>query len=208
MSIMLFAATCSLLFFACMRADQEAADNPPPPAETEPSTAAESSIESAPRTETESQGETEPPTETGAGSSSLVEASADQTSVDDANGDGPLGGSTWNMWWTNSEGSESVALVIRFIGDTSGTIEILNDDTESATSFELNDDALSFEFTRLIGDREVPERSKWDGEFDPGRYLVASGTWQREDWSCPPPPSACEIGPGFTSFDSELVRES
>jgi len=80
--------------------------------------------------------------------------------------DGPLSG-VWNMYWTNSEQSENVGLIFQFVGVDSGTVEVLNDETEHEfeTSFTLDGDYLSVEFTRLIGAREVPEGSKWQGSF-------------------------------------------
>lgn len=118
--------------------------------------------------------------------------------------DGLLSG-TWSLWWTNSLGDESVAFTIRFLGVRDGTVEILNDETETDTSFEWNGDEVSFRFTRLVGDRNVPEESRWEGTWSSSAEW--EGTWSREDWECPPPPGDCTIGPGFTDFDSRLVRE-
>ncbi len=126
---------------------------------------------------------------------------------------GPISG-TWAMYWTNSKGSESQAFTITFTGSDTGTLEILNDDTESNTTFKVKGDEVMFEFTRTfqapIGD--WPEKSRFVGILK-GRNEM-SGEWAREDWECWPDQDKPKIVAGCASdgkwsrYPSHLIRMS
>ena len=121
---------------------------------------------------------------------------------------GPLSG-TWAMYWTGDSQSESQAFTITFTGADTGTLEILNDDTESATTFEVEGDQVTFEFTRAfdVPNGEWPEKSVFVGVLQ-GRNEM-SGEWSRQGWECRPEPDAgCSYDDEWSRFPSRLIRIS
>jgi hypothetical protein len=121
---------------------------------------------------------------------------------------GPISG-TWAMYWTNSKGSESQGFTIRFTGGDTGTLEILEDDTEFNTTFEVEGDQVMFEFTRTfqvpIGD--WPEKSYFVGVLT-GRNDM-SGEWARQGWECwAKPVAGCASEVEWSRYPSHLIRMS
>lgn len=97
------------------------------------------------------------------------------TAEDQAAPEGTLSGA-WSMWWTNSLGDQSVAFTLRFNGDTSGTVEVLNDNTEYDTFFELDDEVVWLGFTRVL-DPGGPASSFFIGTF--AEDGIVYGEWTR-----------------------------
>lgn len=126
---------------------------------------------------------------------------------------GPLSG-TWIMWWINANGTRNDAFRIRFNGVGSGTLEILNDETEIDTFFTVDGDLVTFGFTRLQAlDPEyytqdnVPDISFFIGEFEDDNSI--EGLWTNEGYSCSPvdePP--CVLGTEPFTDVAGLTRES
>ncbi len=147
-------------------------------------------------------------------------ATAEQTDTDaasavpefvDADGGTPLNG-TWTMYWRNSEGSESAAFTLRFNGVNGGTVEVLNDETESDTWIEFDGDELRFGFTRTFTGNSYPaggwdEKSEFTGaQVSDGQFL---GRWYRDDWECSPdlvPPCVTKPDPSF--YTAWIEQES
>jgi hypothetical protein len=125
----------------------------------------------------------------------------------DADGGTPLSG-TWTMYWRNSEGTDSAAFTLRFHGAEGGTVEVLNDETESDTWIVLDGEELRFGFTRTFqapakwpADNPYPaggwdEKSEFTGQrVSDGQFL---GRWYRDDWECRPdfvPPCVTQPDP-------------
>jgi len=135
----------------------------------------------------------------------------------DADGATPLSG-TWVMYWRNVEGNDSPAFTLRFNGVNGGSVEVLNDETESDTWIEFDGDELRFGFTRTFDlSDNWPEGTPypaggWDekSEFkftrvSDGQFL---GTWFRDDWECRPDRTpACATNPIPNSFTAWIERE-
>jgi hypothetical protein len=126
---------------------------------------------------------------------------------------GPLSG-TWDMYATNSAGHDRQVFTVQFAGTDSGTVDILNDDTEYDTVFRLLDGGkVWFTFTRGFPFKpdnspaiEWPEISVFEGTFVGPDEI--SGEWAREDWDCVPdrdPP--CQYRPDAVGDPSRLVRQ-
>lgn len=98
------------------------------------------------------------------------------------------------MWWTNVLGDTSPGFTIRFSGDTSGTIEVLNDNTDTETFFELNDDTVRLGFTRVL-EHTGPEKDFFIDTF--AEDGIVYGEWTREGG---------EDGP--LVFEAFLVRDT
>jgi hypothetical protein len=112
------------------------------------------------------------------------------------------------MSWTNSEGNESPAFTITFEGTDTGTLEILNDDTETETSFTVEGDKVEFLFTRTMttDPATVLEESSFVGTLTGPDSIV--GEWGRQDWECWPDPNAgCRTTAYWTWYPSRLVRQ-
>ncbi|PKQ17575.1 MAG: hypothetical protein CVT68_07820 [Actinobacteria bacterium HGW-Actinobacteria-8] len=136
----------------------------------------------------------------------------------DADAPGPLSG-TWNMVWRGDDGAEGTAFTLRFEGAYTGTVEVLNDENESETWFELEGDVLRFGFTRTFAKPTSwpadspfpaggwPENITFEGDRGgDGSFL---GTWYRDDWECNPrlnPP--CSYKDVRISFPARVERES
>ena len=145
------------------------------------------------------------------------DAATGPSEVVDADDATPLSG-TWVMFWRNSQGSENAAFTLRFNGSNTGNLEVLNDDNESETWFELEDDVLSFGFTRTFEAPTNwpagnpfppdgwPENSTFEGDRDSdGNFL---GKWYRDDWECSPDVSPpCSYNLERTFFSAWLERE-
>lgn len=115
---------------------------------------------------------------------------------------GPISG-TWAMYW---EGSDNRAFEITFTGSDTGTLEILNDDTESLTSFTVEGDQVRFKFTRtfVVSSGKWPEKSTFEGTLT-GLHEM-TGTWARQDWECSP--DGCKYGAEWSPYDARLIRIS
>lgn len=129
----------------------------------------------------------------------------------DADGSTPLNG-TWVMYLRNSEGTDKAAFTLRFNGVNGGTVEVLNDETESDTWIELTGDELRFGFTRTFQasanwaeNTAIPfpaggwdEKSEFKGtRVSDGQF---SGNWYRDDWECRPdvnPPCSTKPDPSL-----------
>lgn len=112
------------------------------------------------------------------------------------------------MSWTNSEGNESPAFTITFEGTDAGTLAILNDDTETETSFTVEGEKVEFLFTRTMttDPATVLEESSFVGTLTGPDSIV--GEWGRQDWECWPDPNAgCRTTPNWTWYPSRLVRQ-
>jgi len=136
----------------------------------------------------------------------------------DADATDPLSG-TWNMVWRGDDGAEGTAFTLRFEGADTGTVEVLNDENESETWFELDGDVLRLGFTRTFAKPPSwpadspfpsggwPENTTFEGDRDSdGSFL---GTWYRDDWECNPglnPP--CSYKDVRMSFAARAERES
>ena len=125
----------------------------------------------------------------------------------------PLSG-TWTMWWINDDGSRSDAFTIRFNGAESGTLEILNDETEIDTFFTVDGDLVTLGFTRLQAldpkyytQESVADISFFIGEFEDGNSI--DGLWEREGYSCSPDGHPqCVLGTDPISLPAGLVRDN
>jgi hypothetical protein len=132
------------------------------------------------------------------------EATGPAASVDSV---GPVSG-TWNMFWTNSEGTESHGFTVRFIGTETGKVEILEDATEYDATFQVNGDQVRFTFTRVfdLPTGAWPETSVFEGTLTGADRMI--GELERQDWSCEPGRDpVCACGPEPTRFASRLVRK-
>lgn len=126
---------------------------------------------------------------------------------------GPLSG-TWTMWWINDDGSRSDAFIIRFNGVDSGTLEILNDETEIDTFFTVDGDLVTLGFTRLRAldpkyytQESVAAISFFIGEFEDDNSI--NGLWEREGYSCSPDGDPqCVLGTDPSSHPAGLVRDN
>lgn len=115
---------------------------------------------------------------------------------------------TWAMYWTNSEGNESPAFTITFKGTDTGTLEILNDDTETETSFTIEDDKVEFLFTRTMrtDPATVLEESSFRGTLTGADSIV--GEWGRQNWECWTDPNpGCRTMPNWDWYPARLVRQ-
>jgi hypothetical protein len=146
-----------------------------------------------------------------------VDAEAAGPEFIDADGSTSLTG-TWTMYWRNAADTDSAAFTLRFNGVNGGTVEVLNDETESDTWIELEGDELRFGFTRTFqAPASWPPGSPfpaegWDetSEFrgtrvSEGQFL---GTWYRDDWECRPdltPP--CSTKPDPRLFTAWIEQE-
>lgn len=144
-------------------------------------------------------------------------AASDVPEFVDAGGATPLNG-TWVMYWRNAEGSENPAFTLQFNGVNGGSVDVLNDETESDTWIEFDGDELRFGFTRTFDAPEKwpegtpfpaggwEEKSEFVGtRVSDGQYL---GNWYRDDWECRPdrtPP--CSTGPDPSFFTSWIEQE-
>jgi hypothetical protein len=138
---------------------------------------------------------------------------ADEPSTTSRVNAGALSG-TWDMYATNSEGDDRQVFTVQFVGADSGTLHILNDETEYDTVFRLLDGGkVWFTFTRVF-DIQIdnsqtikwPEISVFEGTFVGADKI--SGEWAREGWDCLPerdPP--CQYRPDAVGDSSRLVRE-
>ena len=145
-------------------------------------------------------------TATDQGAASSEPTSSTEGSISDTAG--PISG-TWAMYWTNVKKSENQAFTITFTGSDTGTLEILNDDTEFDTTFQVDGDEVMFEFTRTfevpIGD--WPEKSYFVGVLK-GRNEM-TGEWARQGWECWPDPDAgCASEVEWSRYPSRLIRIS
>lgn len=158
-------------------------------------------------------GSSDPDTATPAASADVASTQSNPaTSAVNSDAVGPLSG-TWTMYWTPKKMTERPAFTVRFTGTDRGTVEILNEDTESNAHFRLDGDLVWFTFTRVFdietddsGIVKWPEISVFEGAFTGVDGI--SGEWAREAWDCVPdrdPP--CVIKPDAIGDKSRLVRE-
>ena len=115
---------------------------------------------------------------------------------------------TWDMYFTNSEGTESIGFTVRFIGADAGTVEILEDTTVRDASFDVDGDQVRFTFTRVfdLPTGDWPETSVFEGTLTGDDRMI--GEWERQDWSCEPGRDpVCKYGEKPTKFRSRLVRK-
>jgi len=143
-------------------------------------------------------------------SSTMPSSAPDTVSSLDAGG---LSG-IWDMYATNVEGNDRQVFTVQFVGTDSGTLDILNDDTEFDTVFRVLDGGkVWFTFTRIFPFMpsnspaiEWPEISVFEGTFvGPGEIV---GEWGRDDWDCVPdrdPP--CKYRSDAVGMPSRLVRQ-
>ena len=130
-----------------------------------------------------------------------------QSPADSVESEGPLSG-TWDMYWTNIEGNERVGFTVRFVGGQTGSVEILEDDTEYDATFQVNGDQVRFTFTRVfdLPTGDWPETSVFEGTLTSDDRMI--GQWERQDWSCEPGRDpVCKYGDEPTRFPSRLVRK-
>lgn len=122
------------------------------------------------------------------------------------------------MVWRGDDGAEGTVFILRFNGSNTGTVDVLNDENESETWFELEGDVLRLGFTRTFqkptswpADSPFPaggwpEQTTFEGDLDGnGSFL---GTWYRDDWECIPglnPP--CSYKEVRMSFAARVERE-
>ena len=127
----------------------------------------------------------------------------------DTDGSNPLSG-TWVMYWRNAEDTDSAAFTLRFNGVNGGSVEVLNDNTESDTWIELDGNTLRFGFTRTSTPpaswpADVPfpaealdEKTEFNGtRVSDGQFL---GNSYRDGWECQPdltPPCSTNPNPDF-----------
>ena len=149
-------------------------------------------------------------------SESNAEVVADPAGVTTAEGDSgprvagpdasePTSG-TWDMYWTNIEGNESVGFTLRFIDDEYGTVEFPYDDRAYDGTWDINGDQISFGFARDFDGPgwSVTAWSAFEGTLDKPDLLL--GTGLRDDGSCTPD-DGCSTNPGPARSDSRLVRK-
>lgn len=131
-----------------------------------------------------------------AGSASDTDGSASDT-------EGSISG-TWAMYW---HGSDNLAFEITFIGSDTGTLEILNDATETDTAFEVDGDQVWFKFTRTfeVAIGKWPEKSTFEGTLT-GLHEM-TGKWNRQDWECSPD-GGCKYTGKWSPYDARLIRIS
>ena len=139
--------------------------------------------------------------------------SLDEPEGDGSSDEGHLSG-TWTMWWVNANGQRSDAFTIRFNGVDSGTLEILEDETEIDTFFTVDGDLVTFGFTLLrpldpeyYTQESVPAISFFIGEFEDANSV--EGLWEREGYSCSPDTQPqCNLGTNPSTHPAGLIRES
>lgn len=132
---------------------------------------------------------------------------------DQSEAEGPLSG-TWIMWFIKPDGNRGDVFRIRFNGVDSGTLEILNNETEIDTFFTVDSDLVTFGFTLLsplnpeyYTQENVPAVSFFIGEFEDDNSI--DGLWENEGYSCSPadePP--CVLGAEPFTQVAGLIRES
>ena len=91
---------------------------------------------------------------------------------------------------------------------TGNLLAILNDDTETETSFTVEGEKVEFLFTRTMttDPATVLEESSFVGTLTGPDSIV--GEWGRQDWECWPDPNAgCRTTPNWTWYPSRLVRQ-
>lgn len=118
---------------------------------------------------------------------------------------GPTSG-TWDMYWTNAEGNESVGFTLRFMDDEYGTVEFPDDDRAYDGTWDINGERISFGIARDFDgpDWSVTEWSSFEGTLvNPD---LITGNWLRDDWSCTPG-DGCSTKPVPAESDSRLVRQ-
>ncbi len=99
---------------------------------------------------------------------------------DQAEAEGPISGE-WTLRWTNAEGNTSSAFVLRLNGVDSGTVDVLNDETDYDGFFELEGDDLSMSWTRVL-ENTGPSSDYFVGKvFDED---TIEGTWYRPGSEC------------------------
>lgn len=113
---------------------------------------------------------------------------------------------TWDMYWTNIEGDESVGFVLRFMDDEYGTLEFPDDKNAYDGRWDLDGDQISFGFARDFDGSgwSVTEWSAFEGTLVNPDLII--GTWLRDDWSCTPD-DGCSTKPVPSESDSRLVRQ-
>ena len=112
------------------------------------------------------------------------------------------------MYTIGSDGNERHAFTLQFVGADTGTIEVVEDATEFDATFELDDDRVSFTFTRILDvlSGDWSEMSRFEGRLVETNEIT--GEYVREDWSCLPdrdPQCAYESEP--LRFVARLVRQ-
>lgn len=120
---------------------------------------------------------------------------------------GPISG-TWDMYWTNVNGDESVGFVVRFTDDEYGTIDFPYDERAYDAVFDMTGDQVSFGFAR---DFDVPSGTLTEWSSFEGTLVTPDeirGEWLRDDWECWSDPNAgCKKKVEPAHYPSRLVRQ-